>query len=182
MRDGFFRLAREGDPHAGEVNENGHRPDRERAARLRESVVFPVELVDGFADGARLGLVLERYAVGETQHLGRIVDRQIAAIGDPAFDHEGVASVDGRRSRRRKILPPDKSALEAGDDELFADRHHAGSGGGQHFDFTERLVQPLDLFTVNVGGSPVRFDTGRVADALRQGSPIRARSCRRAPT
>src|SRR5450432_3986060 len=63
--DRFFGLAGERHPDARQVDEDRHRPDGQRSTRLGEAVVLPVQLVDGLADGASLGLVLQRNAVGE---------------------------------------------------------------------------------------------------------------------
>ena len=138
-------LARERHPHAGQVHGDGHRRDRQAALGLLQLVAAPVGLVDALADRARLGLVLQRHAVGEAHDFGRLVERQVAAVGEPHLDHERIAAVHARAaaSSTRRTRPWE-AALEALDEQRLADRHDAVAGGAIIFTCAERLVQPLE--------------------------------------
>jgi hypothetical protein len=119
--DRLLGLARERDPHAREVHDDRQRPDRQRALGLLELVRLPVGVVDRFADGARLGLVLERHAVGEAHDLGRLVDREVAPVREPDLDDEGVAAIDRGRARARDVERVLESPLEPLDEQRFPD-------------------------------------------------------------
>ena len=97
--DRLLRLAGERDPDRRDVDEQRHRPDRERPPGLREEVVAPVGLDDRLGHPAGPLLEEERHAVGEAEELDRLVGGPAAAVREPDLHLERVAAVDLWRAR-----------------------------------------------------------------------------------
>ena len=64
-----------------------------------------------------------------------------AAVGQADLDHEGVAAIDGRRTRGRGVELARQQLVQALEDQLLADGHEAIGRRGGDLRLLDRLVQ-----------------------------------------
>ena len=129
--DRLLRLAGERHPHRRDVDEQRHRPHRQRALGLAQQVVAPVGAHDGLGDAAGAALEEQRHAVGEAEELDRLVGGPAAAVGEADLDLERVAAVHlGRAGHRGDEVVVALDLLDALLGRRVGDRLRRGRGAG----------------------------------------------------
>ena len=95
-----------------------------------------------------------------------LLRRRATAIGQRGLDHERIATVDGRRPRRRGKKFTRHHLPEARQQPLLADRHHAVGGRWWNLCVLNGLEDGIGLTAAELARRHAGRDLGDIADPL----------------